>query len=184
MGAVSPRRCHVYILDTISVSESIETILQATSNATRWIALVPPPCIDTNFGKIDEQLRLLHLGVGGIVEASDSCEEKLLTALRAVNNGRLCAGSKLLSEYFRRRGAIRAHLASASARLTAREAQVFELMLWGFSNKHIAATFKLTRRTVKFHITNILSELSSESRMALIGKRGLIKVEQTLDWAS
>lgn len=48
--------------------------------------------------------------------------------------------------------------------LTAREREVLALMIEGLNNGEIAARLTLSDSTVKFHVSNILSKLSAESR--------------------
>ena len=61
--------------------------------------------------------------------------------------------------------------------LTAREIEVLKLMANGQANKQIARTLGITERTVKFHVTSILTKLGAENRaqaVALATQRGLL----------
>jgi two-component system nitrate/nitrite response regulator NarL len=49
--------------------------------------------------------------------------------------------------------------------LTSREAEVFELLARGMSNKGIARVVKCTERTVKHHMTNIMQKLHVRNRV-------------------
>jgi len=51
-----------------------------------------------------------------------------------------------------------------SAKLSGREAQVLRAVLLGASNPKIAAQLKITVRTVKFHVRNLMSKLGADSR--------------------
>ncbi|MFI1800008.1 LuxR C-terminal-related transcriptional regulator [Streptomyces sp. NPDC020379] len=51
------------------------------------------------------------------------------------------------------------------ALLSEREAEVFELLGEGFSNRSIAQRLDVTERTVKFHVARVLSKLCVESRL-------------------
>lgn len=52
----------------------------------------------------------------------------------------------------------------AGGRLTAREAEVAELVARGLSNKEIAAELVISRRTAESHVARILNKLDAESR--------------------
>ncbi|MDY7040067.1 MAG: response regulator transcription factor [Chloroflexota bacterium] len=51
------------------------------------------------------------------------------------------------------------------AGLTKREIEVLRLMAEGLSNKEIARKLQVTRRTVEFHVGNILKKLGVTSRV-------------------
>jgi DNA-binding NarL/FixJ family response regulator len=48
--------------------------------------------------------------------------------------------------------------------LTDREMQVLELVAAGRRNREIAATLKVSVKTVEFHLSNILGKLGAQSR--------------------
>ena len=52
--------------------------------------------------------------------------------------------------------------------LSAREAQVVDWLMWGRSNKEIASILAVGERTVKFHVSNILSKFGVERRTELL----------------
>ncbi|MBI2956919.1 MAG: helix-turn-helix transcriptional regulator [Acidobacteria bacterium] len=54
--------------------------------------------------------------------------------------------------------------------LTKRERQVMEFLLRRFSNKEIAEIIGISERTVKFHVSNILTKLQVNSRDELAAK--------------
>jgi len=49
--------------------------------------------------------------------------------------------------------------------LTERELEVLRLVAEGLSNKEIAQRLQMTRRTVEFHVSNILKKLGVTSRV-------------------
>lgn len=55
-----------------------------------------------------------------------------------------------------------------TATLTEREAQVYDLMLLGWSNKEIAHEMTLSISGAKFHVSNILAKLGANSRAGAI----------------
>ena len=52
--------------------------------------------------------------------------------------------------------------------LTARESQVLELLFRRLTNKEIARDLKISERTAKFHVCNVLNKLSLENRKKLL----------------
>lgn len=64
----------------------------------------------------------------------------------------------------------RVHVLASRWGLTAREAEVLELIVQGTSNKGIAARLGCAERTVEVHVTHLLSKAQVESRSALIAR--------------
>ncbi len=63
--------------------------------------------------------------------------------------------------------------------LTGRELEVLHLVKKGFTNKQIAEQLFITERTVKFHLSSILSKLHAETRTAAVDtalRRGLLSL--------
>lgn len=54
--------------------------------------------------------------------------------------------------------------------LTPRERDIFRLVVDGLSNKHIATKLFITQRTVKFHVSNILRKLKTQSRTEAVSQ--------------
>jgi DNA-binding NarL/FixJ family response regulator len=52
--------------------------------------------------------------------------------------------------------------------LTAREGQVLQLLMRRLANKEISHTLGITERTVKYHVSNILSKLQLQDRRGLL----------------
>jgi DNA-binding NarL/FixJ family response regulator len=68
---------------------------------------------------------------------------------------------------------------AAGAPLTSREREILEMMADGAHNRTIATRLGISRHTVKFHVTSILTKLGAESRteaVALALRRGLLAV--------
>jgi DNA-binding CsgD family transcriptional regulator len=116
----------------------------------------------------EEELRVLLLGISGIVYASTSFEEELPRAIEAVLRGGLWVRRQVLNEYLRRRNALFDRTITSFGRLTVREEQIFCLMTRGVSNKKIGGLLGISERTVKFHISNILHKRGVRSRRALL----------------
>jgi DNA-binding NarL/FixJ family response regulator len=54
--------------------------------------------------------------------------------------------------------------------LSKREQQVLDLVVTGKSNKEIATEVGVTERTVKFHVSKLLSRFGAKSRIELAAK--------------
>lgn len=66
-----------------------------------------------------------------------------------------------------------------SSPLTSRELEVLQLVRKGHTNKQIAEHLFITERTIKFHISSILSKLQAETRTEAVDtalKRGLLSL--------
>ncbi len=69
------------------------------------------------------------------------------------------------------------HFRYPSSPLTNRELELLMLVKRGHTNKQIAETLYISERTVKFHITSILSKLNASTRTEAVDialKRGII----------
>ena len=60
------------------------------------------------------------------------------------------------------------HGAKCSVRLTRREEEVLDGVLRSLANKEIASLLNLSERTVKFHVSSLLSKFKVRSRMELL----------------
>jgi DNA-binding NarL/FixJ family response regulator len=69
---------------------------------------------------------------------------------------------------------------SNAEKLTDRENEVLGLLAQGKSNQDIAAMLTITERTVKFHVSSIMSKLSAHNRTEVVSiavQRGLTKID-------
>jgi len=60
------------------------------------------------------------------------------------------------------------HSVSSSVKLTRREEEVLSGLMRSLANKEIAATLNLSERTVKFHVSSLLSKYRVRGRMELV----------------
>ena len=112
---------------------------------------------------------LLRLGAKGLLRHADT-HDQLQRALRAVASGGFWVPRMLLSSFVdsvlrTSRGRQRTQF---SAQLSRRETQVFEALLDNLSNKEIASRLKISERTVKFHVSNVLMKFGVGRRADLI----------------
>ena len=112
---------------------------------------------------------LLRAGVSGYV-LKQSSAEILLNAIRAVAAGGTyldpAIADHVVADYGRPRQVRRS--AEAVVGLTARENEVARLVSSGYTNKEIAATLKVSVKTVETHKANSMQKLGLRSRIDLV----------------
>src|ERR1700694_5512047 len=112
---------------------------------------------------------LLRLGVKGLLTYVEA-REQLVRALPLVANGGFWVPRQLLS------GFVDSILTSQGRRLktdsvtnlSRREQEVLDSLLENLSNKEIARKLNIAERTVKFHVSNLLSKFGVRRRADLI----------------
>jgi DNA-binding NarL/FixJ family response regulator len=158
-------RAAVYVVDTHAprpAVESLVAVIQKRYPESHLLVVVE---------KFDENsaFAFLALGVKGLVRYTDA-HDHLPRALEAVATGGFWVPRTLLSHFVdsilhtgnRGRSAIR------SSQLSTRETQVLNRLLDNLSNKEIAAKLNISERTVKFHVSNVLTKFGVGRRADLI----------------
>jgi two-component system, NarL family, response regulator LiaR len=105
----------------------------------------------------------------------DTESDELIRAIKAAANGQVQLSPKAAARLLRE---VRAP--ESPEALTEREVEVLRLLAKGFSNKEIAQDLVIGEKTVKTHVSNILSKLNLTSRTqaALHAARiGLVELE-------
>jgi len=103
--------------------------------------------------------------------------DELFRAVRVISQGGSLLQPVVASKLLQRMTAHAAPGTAATATLTNREAQVLSLLARGRANKEIAAELVISERTVKFHVSSILSKLGAGNRteaVRLAVQRGLV----------
>jgi two-component system, NarL family, response regulator len=163
---VQPHAEHPFliILDTLplSLEGTATSVRRAKTNfpQSKLVGLV-----DRRGGDI---VQLFQLGVSGLVQTTNNLEADLASAISTIHRGSIWVPESVLVEHRARvQSLIDCGLATNTV-MSAREAQVLDAVIWGQSNKEIARILAITERTVKFHVSNILSKLGLERRTELV----------------
>ncbi len=152
----------ILVLDTCSVPGWQEPLSKWHSEGGRVLALVLPDA------QAKGELRMLALGVAGVVRFSDDLSMTLPNAIEAVREGNIWASREALDEYLRRTNVLLRHLSSMEHFLTVREQQIIDLLREGLSNKQISSILGISERTAKFHVSNLLKKWGVENRWAFL----------------
>lgn len=117
----------------------------------------------------EDAFALLELGAKGFVRYAD-LQRQLVPAARAVAAGGFWVSRSLLARFVDSAvGLFRRHrVARVSSHLSRREREVHDLLMENHSNKEIARRLHMTERTVKFHVSNLLTKHGVKRRADLI----------------
>lgn len=154
----------ILLIDTCSVSTWAECALRWQASGGRTLLLVMP-----QHWKQSDNLRILFLGISGVVPITDHIEEDLPCAIDSIDRGGLWVDSAALYVYAKKKmGPATWRPQSAIMGLTSREEEIAIWVANGFANKEIAGTLEISERTVKFHVSNILRKYHAQNRRHLI----------------
>ncbi|MBI3656369.1 MAG: response regulator transcription factor [Acidobacteria bacterium] len=118
----------------------------------------------------DTVMKVVSLGGDGYM-ASSASSQHLLCAIKDCERGIIWAPRRVLSEMVRRLGPSRPPSLSSRAlqkMITAREADVVDLLIRGLTNKDIAGALGVQEITIKVHISSLLRKLKFKNRCALV----------------
>jgi len=153
----------ILLIDTCSVSKWAECSLRWQASGGRTLLLVMP-----QHWRQSDDLRILSLGISGVVPITDRLEEEITDAIDSVDRGGLWVDDEALYAYAKKMGPSAWRPQSAITGLTSREEEIAIWVANGFSNKEIAETLEISERTVKFHVSNILKKYQAPNRRHLI----------------
>jgi DNA-binding NarL/FixJ family response regulator len=162
---MEPPRAQVYVIDAHAARPATGALL------TNILERYPEARLIVVGEHHDESnsFSLLRLGVKGLltyVEARD----QLVRALPLVSNGGFWVPRQLLSGFVDSilSGQGRRLKTDTVTNLSRREQEVLDSLLENLSNKEIASRLNIAERTVKFHVSNLLSKFGVRRRADLI----------------
>ena len=130
----------------------------------------------TSFNSWNKVYEALKAGADGYV-MKDSKPEELIAAIKAVNSGGVYYGAEVAAQLLKRVNQPSDDIEELIEPLTERELEVLALLGRGLSNQEIADELVVSIKTVKTHVSNILTKLQADSRTqaaVFAIRRGLI----------
>jgi two-component system, NarL family, nitrate/nitrite response regulator NarL len=119
---------------------------------------------------IDQQqiTEALRLGARGVV-MKESATQLLVKSIQCVLDGQYWVGRDNVSGLIAalQKADIPREAPAETYHLTAREREVINAIVEGFTNKEIASRYKISERTVKHHLSNIFDKVGVSNRLEL-----------------
>lgn len=112
---------------------------------------------------------LLRIGVKGLLSYSE-LRDRLPWALAELSQGGYWVPRELLTKFVETALSVSAPKVppAAAGELTEREREVMSILLRNSSNKEIASSLRISERTAKFHVSNVLAKYGVRRRADLI----------------
>lgn len=117
----------------------------------------------TTFDDDQYVAQAIHYGASGYL-LKDTPPEELFQAIQAVHKGYMQLGPGLSQKLRVQTPPAAASFPPGWTELTPREQEILRLIATGASNQEIAQTLYIAEKTVKNHVTNILSRLNLRDR--------------------
>lgn len=155
----------LFLLDGCSLTLPLGPLsgrLRANSPGSKFLALLAPDRNDTA-----EMIRLFHWGIDGMLVLDKDWKSELPKATLALLSNRLWVAPEVLLAFVKQMKMLLDRQLLPGQSLTARESQVLQLLFRRLTNKEIAGDLKISERTAKFHVSNVLSKLGLENRKSL-----------------
>jgi DNA-binding NarL/FixJ family response regulator len=158
----SPR---LFILDACSLHTDLGPLAgrcRASVPGSKFLALLPPG--DDGHA---EKIRLFSWGIDGFVELHKAWQREMSQAIRSILKGQPWVPPEVLLAFVKQAKALLDAQLLHGHFLTAREAEILQLLMRRLTNKEISSALAISERTVKFHVSNILGKLQLQDRRGL-----------------
>ncbi len=155
----------LFVLDGCSLNTDLGPLAgrcRASAPGSKFLALLPPG--DAGHA---EKIRLFSWGLDGFVELHKTWQKELYQAFRSILQGQLWVPAEVLLAFVKQAKALLDAQLLHGHFLTAREAEILQLLMRRLTNKEISGALGISERTVKFHVSNILGKLQLEDRRSL-----------------
>jgi DNA-binding NarL/FixJ family response regulator len=159
-------RANVYVVDAHFMLSTASELL------TNIFDQYPEARIIIVSGKFEpaESYSFLHMGAKGLL-TFDEANEQLVRALPLVSKGGYWVPRAVLSGFVESilQGTLNLRMkVDPSTNITSRQQEVLDALLQQLSNKEVGSKLNISMRTVKFHVSNILSKFGVRRRSDLI----------------
>ena len=142
------------------VYEAIATSIKVSPN-TKIVAF-------TAATGVDSAIRALDAGASGYVLKGSGAQE-LIQAVDSVRHGETYITRSFANQVIAGlRNASLRRVAAEAVRFSIREDQIVRLLLRGFTNKAIAASLKISEKTVKNYMTVLMQKLNARNRLEVV----------------
>ena len=155
-----------------------QTLLQDGWQLSQWLATTNcgiAGILLTDSLTTEEIGEYLDLGFLGFLPRSIDADE-IIATIDTVTTGLIVIHPQLA--FFKENTAI-TPLNKSKVELTPREAEIIQLLGTGMDNKAIASHLQISKHTVKFHVSSILTKLDASTRTEAVTlglKQGLIRL--------
>ncbi|MEI4526937.1 response regulator transcription factor [Priestia megaterium] len=150
---------HIVLMDlSMPVLDGIEATKELKKQAPHI-----PVMILTSFSDQDHVIPALEAGASGY-QLKESDPDELVAAIRKLMNGENQLHPKVTTHLLTRLTKSSEKKVNFIDHLTKREKDVLKEIAKGKSNKEIGASLHITEKTVKTHVSNILSKLGVQDR--------------------
>lgn len=168
-----PRSPRLFLLDACSLGTDLGPLAGRCRTylpGSKFLALLPP-----EKSGAAEKIRLFYWGIDGFVELHENWQTELPNAIHSIVSGQTWAPPEVMLAFVERaKWLLDAQLLPGHS-LTAREGQTLQLLMRKLTNKEISGALGISERTVKYHVSNILSKLQLQDRRGLAPERMLLR---------